>query len=191
MSNLEKPKRTREVVQKEAVQMRHDHALALGMFSIEFAEMENKINCAIHELLGLEPNTGHALTSAIMNVSTRLDIFGTLGRDLELPDEDRELVLKAAEDAFELNSFRNWLLHEPWSGSTRSSLDPVWKHGKRRMRPKGQSRDWQYRHFTDNQILGESYHCRRVARALVPLLSKLATARVARKKKLDEAVEKE
>jgi len=191
MSDSKRPRMTPEEVKAMQAQVRHDHALALGMFAIEFAAMENKINCAIHELLGLEPHTGHALTSAIMNVSTRLDILGTLGRDLELTDEDREIVLGAADAAFELNSYRNWFFHEPWSGSVRSSEDPVWRHGKIRMRPKKNAREWQWKRFSDHEIREHSFQCVAVGVSLQPLLVKLSQARVARKKKLDKAIEEE
>lgn len=155
---------------------------ALGGFIVSFGQMESNIDWLIHELLELEPDTGQALTSAIINFSTRLDILGSLARDLESAEPHREALDAIRNQAIDLNSYRNWMLHDPWIGSVRADVGEEWSNVKRRMRQKGGERHWQEGAFTSSDIDAHADGCAEVSGLAMPIVDQLSSAREARKK---------
>lgn len=154
-------------------------ALSLGRFAIEFADMEDALNRTIHELLRLQEDTGHALTSAIMNVSTRLDILRSLVTQIPLQNDYQRIIQSAIDEAFEINTKRNWFLHDAWAGSmTLSGGGAPPRFPKRRMRPKGGGRSWQMEAFSGSDVNGARQRCQRVTAALEPLIDTMKNDRL-------------
>ncbi len=120
-----------------------------------------------------------------MNLSTRLDILRTLACDIELKESERDAVLKLVDEAFELNTHRNWLLHDPWASMEKLETGAGWLHGKRRMRPKKDTREWQSRKFTADEIRSQTIRCIEAARSIYPLLNTLSEAREAQRENDD------
>ncbi len=135
-------------------------ALAIGEFSFEFALLESLVNRLIHKLLGLDWDSGEALTSAIISISARIDILTNLAHKLEIAEPFRVQILAAVDEAVDFNAYRNWLLHDPWQGFGMSAADPAWKLSKQRMRPKGSVRDHQQRAFTSAEIQDRTKACK-------------------------------
>jgi hypothetical protein len=154
-------------------------ALALGRFAIEFARMEDTLNRTIHEVLGLQSDTGYALTSAIMNVSTRLDILSNLVKQIRLYDGYAEIIGSALTAAFEINSERNWLLHDAWSEGMilRADRGPP-RFKKRRMRPRAGGRAWQLGVYSAPEIDAIRKRCEEAADALAPLVDTMKNERL-------------
>jgi hypothetical protein len=158
----------------------HDElALSLGRFAIEFAEMEDALNRTIHEILGLQENTGYALTSAIFNVSTRLDILESLVAQIRLLDGHQEIIQAAVDEAFKINSKRNWFLHDAWAGTmTLPGNGEAPRFRKRRMRPKGSGRAWQMEAFSAPDVDEARKQCERVSAALEPIVDTMKNERL-------------
>ena len=152
---------TIEEMKKRGEAARNDLALALGHFTIRFLQMEHALNGLIHELLALAPNTGHALTSAIHSNRVRFQILGALNSDLKRADPFRRDIERALSQADELNEYRNWLLHDRWTGSVPAG-DEVWNHKKLRMR-RGK---WQEREFTSASVAEKAEECVAVAQRI-------------------------
>jgi hypothetical protein len=153
--------------------LKRDLAEAVGFFSIEFAELEACLDNTIHELLSLEPDTGTALTSAIRNLSTRLDILESLARELEIADEHRKPLQTAIEKTIGLSSYRNWLLHDRWTGSgvlLAGDGPKTPQHSKQRMRKSGKTYKWQTEQFTVEAIKSRTDECKAIVQSLVPML---------------------
>jgi hypothetical protein len=144
----------------------------------------------IHELLGLSRETGTAVTSAIMNFSVRLEILYRLASDLPLKKLHRSVILKAVDDAVELNSYRNWLFHSPWVPSARGwsryfgipdTHDGEFVHTKERMwGKKGKLRQWQRKDFKASEINTQSEYISKVRGRLAVVLQRFKLKRLGR-----------
>jgi hypothetical protein len=190
------PTRLEELLKQSETQTAAQ-AKALGWFSIQFLRLEHSIDCAIHELLELEPETGHAVTGAIFNVSTRLEILHRLASDLPLKKLHRTVILRAVDAALDLNGYRNWLFHSPWVPSARGwsryfgipdDDSGEFIHTKERMQKAGKLwRKLQRKDFKASEITAQADQCSKVQLRLAPVLQRLAQNRIAKKKK-NEAV---
>jgi hypothetical protein len=158
-------------------------AMAIGRFSIEFSAMEDRLDCLIHELLGLEPDTGYALTSAIRNTSTRMEILRSLVEDATMAVKNKAALLSLLDTAAALNTYRNRLLHNAWSGSINSSRDPVWRHQKRRLQRSKNKRQWHVDSFTGADIEIETARCAGLEEELRKFVVQYTRRRAARKQK--------
>lgn len=141
---------------------RTELASALGMFAIEFATMEHWFDEAIRHLLGLDRMPGAMLTGAILNVSTRLDIFEALANELPMDDDIRKDLIAQHKKIGRLNSQRNWLLHNQWVGTSIKSDDPIERHYKGKIDRR--DRKWKSRGFSIAEIEQLSNECREVVR---------------------------
>jgi hypothetical protein len=167
---------TLEEMKKRGEAARSDLALALGNFAIRFLQMEAALDGLIHELLALAPDTGHALTSAIRSNRVRFQILAALNSDLEQAAPFRRDIETALGQADGLNEYRNWLLHDRWTGSVAIS-DEAWNHQKRRMR-RGK---WQERDFTSESVSGKADECVEVAQRISTICSALNHLRAERR----------
>lgn len=137
--------------------MRSHHILTplwpvIGRFVTRFAELEMWVNDIIGLLLNLKPETAQALTSAIMNLSTRLDILNSLIERLDMSEDHRATLQQIADRTIALNAFRNWLIHEPWIGRSYDQEPSKAVYLKRRMRASRGTRKWQTKTFTVTEV---------------------------------------
>lgn len=149
-----------------------EFALALGRFSIEFLAMEERVDQTILTILGLFNTTaGFALTAAIFNFTTRLEILYGLAHNIPLEEPHRATIMSAVDEAWDLNSFRNWLFHTSWLGQNWLGKlgEPVGepKHLKGRMQSSGKTRAWKVRDFTTTEVDKQRERCENVSRLLV------------------------
>jgi hypothetical protein len=175
---------------KHAASQSYEFTKALGNFSIQFLALEEDLDRTIHELLGLQSDTGYAVTSAIFNVSTRLEILQRLATDLPLKKLHRTIILKTVDAAIDLNSYRNWLFHSPWgqSGSVFDRYLGIENFGepkrfKRRMQKSKKTREWQRKDFTTAEIKEKAEECSRVRLRLAPILQRLQLNRSAKEQR--------
>ena len=157
---------TLEEMKRRGEAARNDLALALGNYTIRFLQMEAALDGLIHELLELAPDTGHALTSAIISTRVRFQILSALNADVKLADPFRRDIETSLEQAVDLNGYRNWLLHDRWAGSVAIN-DDAWSHQKRRMR----DGKWQQKDFTSDSVMQKANECIEVAQRISTISS--------------------
>lgn len=147
---------------KSIERQRKELAAALGMFSIEFAEMEHWFDESIRHLLGLPRTAGAVLTGAIFSITVKLNIFEALVLGLPMKDETRNSLIAQHEKIKCLNGSRNWLLHNPWHGTFTTGEDLTERHHKTKMNVK--TRRLQNKNFSIDEIKKLSENCKNVVR---------------------------
>jgi hypothetical protein len=128
---------------------------ALGLYAMEFVALESQVDISIGIFLRI-PHEPHAiiLTSAIFNVSTRLDILHSLVNAVVAPEKMTAELDSCLKEIRELNAYRNWILHNTWAG-----FEPPDTWPKARWIISGNSK-WQNRPFTPTAIEANATKCK-------------------------------
>lgn len=90
----------------------------IGEVVIGFARMERWLTWGIQSALKIQPRQADAIQETIMSVSTRINLFHTLAKPHAPNDEmDAQLEL-LVKRLFNLNDYRNQILHGSWYGTS-------------------------------------------------------------------------
>ena len=140
-----------------------EFAQAIGIFTMRFSKLEADMNHAIGDFLGLHTmNLTAMLTSAIRSVTTRINILSSLAHGSRMSDELKTQLLDCVKEIGDRNTYRNWLLHEPFHpGMLKRSDDEsadLKEWTKIRARTDEKFR-YQEKDFTADQILEEAKLC--------------------------------
>src|SRR4051794_33336806 len=84
----------------------------LGYVALHHAQLDHAINVTVWHLAGVDSNAGTAITSAVFNLSTRVDMLRRLFIVKVGSDGDRRKLSVMADRANELSTLRNRILHE-------------------------------------------------------------------------------
>ncbi len=90
----------------------------IGEVVLGFARMERWLTWGIESALKIHPQQADAIQESIISVSTRINLFHTLAKP-HVPNEEMEAQLdRLVKRLFELNDYRNQILHGPWFGTS-------------------------------------------------------------------------
>lgn len=84
----------------------------LGYMAVQHAQMDHAVDQTIGTLLKVDPSAATAITSAVMNLSTRLDIMRRLIITTVSDPNDSDKLNAIRERIGELNSKRNRIMHD-------------------------------------------------------------------------------
>ena len=140
----------------------------VGLFAIEFVHLEKQFDHAIGVFLRI-PYAGLAtiLTSAINSVTTRLNILQSLVNGCRMTKRMRAELNMCVVKIRELNTYRNWLLHNSWGGYLPTQR--AWQKMRWRVQIKAQR---QYATFTHRAIRQKNSRCLRTAVRLSKLVKR-------------------
>lgn len=92
----------------------------IGEVVLGFARMERWLTWGIESALKIQPQQADAIQESIMSVSTRINLFHTVAKP-HAPNEEMEVQLdRLIKRLFDLNDYRNQILHGPWFGTSGS-----------------------------------------------------------------------
>ena len=128
-------------------------AQAIGVFSMRFAHLEGHLDWANTILLGTTEGRGRVLMAAIQSVSTRLNVLSALIVGIKMEEPVRTRLRECAKEIDRLNTYRNQLLHNRWSGWNGKAFSKIWtKTGRRGAK-------WQHRMYTEDEVRAEAEKC--------------------------------
>lgn len=145
-------------------------ALSIGKFIMRFSVMETHINHSIGVILRFPTSkVTRLVTGAIINVNLRLDILSSLANGYKMNDDLRSRFNTAITKARNLNDYRNWLVHDQWSGyqPTTGEWQKIKGETKKKFR-------FKHRSFSPDDIGFHSSDCYQVAADLSQLTSDYA-----------------
>ncbi len=155
-----------EVLRK--ISAKHDEeeaelAHAVGIFSMRFAKLEQCLNFAIGDFLGLRNvSMTLMLTAAIQNLNIRFNILSSLVNGSRMSDDLRSNLRKCLTEFRTLNDYRNWLLHNTFEGKTYTITDDQIESPNtwRMWRPRTDTKfHFQDEEFTIDEILKRATVC--------------------------------
>jgi hypothetical protein len=86
----------------------------IGQFVMEFGRLESAVDGVLHKALLLHERQGHALTSQIRSLSTKLDLAQELLLIMVTNTAQPVPIKSLVKEIVSLNTFRNNLVHGAW-----------------------------------------------------------------------------